>query len=81
MRSASSLETMAVDDIAMMPPSAIAASNGRSSSQATSAVSAMVTTTCAPPKPNTVVRIVIRRGRLNSRPIENIRNTTPNSAR
>jgi len=32
-------------------------------------------------KPNTVMRMVIRRGRLNSSPMENIRNTTPNSAR
>ncbi len=72
---------MAVDDIDMMPPSANAASNGRSSSQAMSAVSAMVRPTCAPPKPNTVMRMVVSRARLNSRPIENIRNTTPNSAR
>ncbi len=72
---------MAVDDIDMMPPSAMAASNGKSSSQAISAVSTMVSTTCAPPKPNTVMRMVIRRGRLNSSPMENIRNTTPNSAR
>ena len=65
----------------MMPPSASAARSGSSSSQAISAVRRMVSTTCAPPKPNTVMRMVISRGRLNSRPIENIRNTTPNSAR
>ena len=37
--------------------------------------------TCALPSPNTMRRIDISCGRLNSRPTENIRNTTPNSAR
>ncbi len=37
--------------------------------------------TCATPKPNNWPRMVTRRLRVSSSPIENIRNTTPSSAR
>jgi hypothetical protein len=43
--------------------------------------SAMHQATCAPPNPNTVARIAISCCRMNSEADENIRNTTPNSAR
>lgn len=43
--------------------------------------SAIVSTTCASPRPNTCRRMARSLGRLNSSPITNIRNTTPNSAR
>src|SRR5574340_38523 len=49
-RSARSFDTMAVDDIDMMPPNANDASSGKPSTQATSAVKAMVSTTWAPTK-------------------------------
>ena len=42
---------------------------------------AMVTATCSRPSPNTWARIARNFGRLNSRPMANIRNTTPNSPR
>ena len=41
----------------------------------------MVNTTCIKPRPNTCLRMARNLGRLNSRPITNIKNTTPNSAR
>ena len=49
-------------------------------SQLNSMVAPMVNTTCAMPSPNTICRIAVSLGSENSRPIENIRNTTPNSA-
>jgi hypothetical protein len=87
-RSVSIFETIAVDDIASAPPSANAACqliriDGGSRfwiSQPNSTVAAMVSSTCAIPSPNTMRRIAIRCDSENSRPIENIRNTTPNSA-
>ncbi len=41
----------------------------------------IVSTTCDSPSPKTSVRMPRSLGRLNSSPIANIRNTTPNSAR
>jgi hypothetical protein len=41
----------------------------------------MVSSTCDSPSPNTSVRMLRSLGRLNSSPMTNIRNTTPNSAR
>ena len=41
----------------------------------------MVNTTCIKPSPNTCLRMARNLGRLNSSPITNIKNTTPNSAR
>ena len=43
--------------------------------------SSMHSTTCASPSPNTNLRIARNLGRLKSRPMANIRNTTPNSPR
>lgn len=84
-RSASILETMAVDDIASAPPSARLACHDSGyqcdSSSEAGTVSSMVSTTCDAPSPSTSRRIERSLARLNSSPIENIRNTTPNSAR
>ena len=84
-RSASIFETMAVDDIANAPPSAKPACHDSGyqcdSSMVIGTVSSMVSATCDAPSPNTCRRIERSLERLNSRPIENIRNTTPNSAR
>ncbi len=84
-RSDSILETIAVDDIASAPPSAIDACQVRSNtalnSQPTGATASMVSTTWLPPRPNTSRRIARSLARLNSSPIENIKKTTPNSAR
>jgi len=44
-------------------------------------VPTIVISTCISPRPNTRVRMLRSLGRLNSSPITNIRNTTPNSAR
>ena len=41
----------------------------------------MLPSTCALPSPNTTRRIACSFARLNSSPMENMRNTTPNSAR
>ncbi|MDT4877213.1 hypothetical protein FQZ97_1127160 [compost metagenome] len=88
-RSATILITMAVLLIAMMPPSAIAicqdtfhqvGSNRAMTSEAAEVIS-KVSTTWDRPSPNTWRRIARSLGRLNSSPITNIRNTTPNSAR
>jgi hypothetical protein len=86
-RSVSILETIAVDDIASAPPSASAAcqptlsgAGRRGLRKATSIVTRMVSATWASPSPNTMRRIALSWASENSRPIENIRNTTPNSA-
>ena len=42
------------------------------------ATTAVVTSTCAPPTPSTSPRMASKRGRENSRPSVNTRNTTPN---
>ena len=79
--SESVLETIAVDDIASTPPTMSPVFHDSPAASATSAAITSVSATCAPPKPNTVRRIAMSCGRLNSRPTENMRNTTPNSAR
>ncbi len=81
MRSASSLVMTAVDDMAKTPPSAIPELPiDRPSDMIRPAASAMVTTTCSKPSPNTMRFIENSLGSENSRPMENIRKTTPNSA-
>ena len=88
-RSATSLITMAVLLMAMALDSASAVCHSIFQS-----VGAMVATnkentvtmtsvsnTCNRPRPNTCLRMERNLGRLNSSPITNIRNTTPNSAR
>jgi len=80
MRSTSRRITIAVDDIASAPASTTAACQVVPNASATGASRAIVSTTCEPPKPTTRPRIWTRRGRLNSSPSVNIRNTTPNSA-
>jgi len=72
---------MAVDDMAATAPSATPACQPTPSMRAAHTASAAVATTCAPPRPNTMRRMVESFARLNSSPIENIRKTTPNSAR
>ena len=83
---------MAVDDIATALPSTSAppnpSSQGRDvnensqpSSALPSSAPAIVNTTCDRPSPNTSRRIARSLCRLNSSPMTNIRNTTPNSAR
>ena len=42
---------------------------------------AMVHSTCNRPRPNTYARMDLSLARLNSKPITNIKNTTPNSAK
>ena len=77
--------TIAVDDIASAPPRANAPANPipkwRPTSQPATMVKRIVSVTCAPPSPTTSRRMARNRASENSRPIENIRNTTPNSAR
>ncbi len=84
-RSASIFETIAVDDIASAPPSATLPCHvmctQRSKTKPSSSATASVTTTCSSPSPNTSRCIARSLASENSRPIENIRNTTPNSAR
>ena len=81
MRSASSLDRIAVEDIASVPPRAKLAIHPRPNSRPSTVTSAMLASTCTRPRPNTMRFIAISRASENSRPIENIRNTTPNSAR
>ena len=80
-RSTSNLDSTAVDDIATAPPSAKPGCQESPANIASPVTTAIVTSTCAIPKPNTVLRIVNRRATENSNPIENIRKTTPNSAK
>ena len=90
-RSAISLTTSAVLDIAIALPSTAAPCQLRSQWRPSSVkpqinarlppiAPRMVSTTCDAPRPNTSVRMARSLGRLNSSPITNIRNTTPNSA-
>ncbi len=72
---------MAVDDIAATPPTTRPARQPMPAKSASATPSAIITATCAPPNPNTMRRIAVSCGRLNSSPTENMRNTTPNSAR
>ncbi|MNS81314.1 hypothetical protein D3C72_1150250 [compost metagenome] len=85
MRSESILETMAVEDMASAPPSATEAchDSGKSQlkAQLAGTTASIDSTTCEPPSPNTRRFIDCSLLRLNSSPIENIRKTTPNSAR
>ena len=80
-RSTSILLTIAVDDIASTPPRAKPARQSNPKKSEVSMTSNIVATTCAVPKPNTARCMVRKRARLNSSPMLNIRNTTPNSAR
>ncbi len=88
-RSAISLTTIAVLLIASAPDSASAVcqpscqrgGSTRDSASAPAVAASMVSVTCSAPSPNTCLRIARSLGRLNSRPITNIRNTTPNSPR
>ncbi len=80
---------MAVLLMAITPPRASAicqdtfhqvGSTSASSSEAAEVITT-VSTTCDRPRPNTWRFMLRSLGRLNSSPITNIRNTTPNSAR
>ena len=83
---------MAVLDIAIAPPSTIAPCQPNCHDVALkekihnisawpSSAPTMVNSTCDKPRPNTSERMLRSLGRLNSSPMTNIRNTTPNSAR
>ncbi len=88
-RSDSSLTTMAVLLMARVPPSASADCQpicqtppaSRDSASKAAVNTAADTTTCSSPSPNTCRRMARSLGRLNSKPMVNIRNTTPNSPR
>ena len=91
-RSAIIFTTMAVLDIAIAPPSTSEPRHDSSQGRPLNENShvnrkcpatdpAIVSSTCAKPSPNTSLRMLLSFGRLNSSPITNIRNTTPNSAR
>ncbi|MNZ71403.1 hypothetical protein D3C78_897640 [compost metagenome] len=76
----SSLVTMAVDDSARPPPISSAAGRARPARCSRPASGRVQTITCRLPRPNTTRRRASMRGRENSRPRLNSRNTTPNSA-
>ncbi len=84
-RSASSFIRIAVDDMASVAPSRNAADSGsgrnRPAAQPAAVTRTIVSTTCPRPSPKTRLRMLFSLGSENSSPIENIRNTTPNSAR
>ena len=81
MRSASILETIAVELIASAPPSVNPCSQAKPSKCSPTIAMTVVIATCANPRPNTARRIAFNCGRLNSSPMENIRKTMPNSAK
>lgn len=72
--------TIAVDDSARPAPSTTADGSGSPSASAAAPMTKAVSTNWAVPRPNTSLRKSLRRLKLRSRPIENSRNTTPNSA-
>ncbi len=78
--SAKSLITMAVDDMAKTPPMTKAAGNESSSAHAARPATRVVMMTCAPPMPNTALRMELSLLMENSSPRVNSRKTTPNSA-
>ncbi len=88
-RSDSSLTTMAVLLMAIAPDSASAVCQPMvqrlgamlARNREPTVASTMVSATCSSPRPNTWRRMERSLGRLNSSPITNIRNTTPNSPR
>jgi hypothetical protein len=71
---------MAVDESARERPTIRDAAPPLPNSAAMAAMTAAVTTTCSIPKPNTKRRMVSRRWKESSRPMRNIKNTTPSSA-
>ena len=77
----SSRLTMAVDDSARPAPSTRATASGTSSTIRIPPSNAVLASTCKPPRVNTTCRSASMRGRENSRPRVNSRNTTPSSAR
>ena len=81
-RSESIRATMAVDDMATASPTASPARQPCWKKCAVRmVVVAAVVSICAEPRPNTSERMAFSLFSSNSRPMENIRNTTPNSAR
>jgi len=80
-RSDSSLERIAVDDIASVPPRAKAAPQPSPATAPTPITSPIEASTWKAPSPNTMRFMLKSRGKENSSPIVNIRKTTPNSAR
>ena len=80
-RSVRSLVSTAVELIASAPPSATPACQPSPKFMTMAQVRATVSRTCSAPSPNTMRFIAYSLGKENSSPIENIRKTTPNSAR
>jgi len=80
-RSLSSLVNTAVDDMANAPPMDTPACQVNPVAKDRPVTTASVTSTCSKPNPNTMRFMATSLGSENSRPIENIRKTTPNSAR
>ena len=86
-RSAISLTTIAVLLMASAPDSASAvcqpapprSAPAQASASSAALAKSTVSSTCSKPRPNTCRRMARNLGRLNSSPITNIRNTTPNS--
>ena len=80
-RSASVDSTIAVDDIAMISPTASAARHGTPSASAPAAITAADAATCSPPRPRIDRRSRHRSAGCSSRPTTNSIITTPNSAK
>ncbi len=80
-RSTSMRDTIAVELIASVLPSASPVCHDNPSNGNATVASATVIATCAKPSPNTARRMAESCGRLNSSPTENMRNTIPNSPR
>src|SRR5450830_538673 len=80
-RSASNCITTAVDDTDSTRPSTMDASSGKTRQYTTMPIRPALATTSPTPAPNTQRRSAHKRSVDNSRPIINIRNITPSSAR
>ena len=80
-RSARVDSTIAVDDIAMMKPIAMAARHGTPSARAALPTRTAVAATCKPPRPRIERRSRHKSDGCSSRPTTNSISTTPNSAK
>ena len=76
-----SFETIAVEDIVKADPTTKAIVKSNPNNREINSDAANVIKTCAPPNPKRMPRIEFNFGKLNSRPMENIRKTMPNSTK
>jgi hypothetical protein len=74
-------ETIAVDDIVSAAPIIKAEGNCNPKKIPHTITAKRVINTCVPPKPNNMFLIEFSLGKLNSKPIVNIKNTMPNSTK